>query len=228
MYEQGVEPFAGMRTVERMFSVSKGGYYSWEERRRMSKNEVDFASGGSLSRASSTRSARSNMSGVPSTFSNSGAYNLSSGGTAGVSGGHHRLRSDSIESMMSLQNRDSDGASRSSWTTAALISRLLVDEQDGSNEHPTPDLSALTLPPSPTLSTATLDATSPLSEPEIPIYDTTTSSTYEDDGAPLQYFLNGSVVDKEIRRIVRMMTQPIAEERPTAKQVLEMFLALSI
>ncbi|KAM0789613.1 hypothetical protein ACM66B_000419 [Microbotryomycetes sp. NB124-2] len=51
----GHEPYENMRTVERMLHVGRGGYWTWEERRRqMSEDGLD--TGGTLSRASSIRS----------------------------------------------------------------------------------------------------------------------------------------------------------------------------
>lgn len=218
----GVEPYAGMRAMERMIWIGRGAYWDWEERRREGEDEE---LGGVLSRAGSVRSARSG--GRSRAGSGAGASLLSRG-----------RRSESVESERST--RSATGGMRNSWTLAALSKRLLAPDQpedetatnDSAPPSPQTPSSAtfasstpsIFVPPSSPpplneeeLSTASLDDPSDEEEHVFPSGPT----TYADGTTPLQYFLNGlDVVPEEVRRLIRAMTSAKEAERPTASEVL--------
>lgn len=209
----GVEPFGGMRAVERMHMVSKGEYYYWEERRRMGLIG-DFEGRASLSRNSSTRSARSSLNGSTMGMSNGG-----------------RLRSDSLES-----SRQSMDCSRGSYNTASIASKLLAPDtpehrqnQDSPLPSPTSIL-AFIPPPSPTLDEfEAAQAAFATGDDGEPMYSPTTRVTTYSDGTPLQYFLSGfEIVDLEIRHLIRRMTEADAAHRPSAAEVYRMLGSLEV
>lgn len=212
----GREPYEGLRAVERMFFVGRGSYYEWEERRRLKVIGSDEGpSSHPPSRNGSVKSTRSTAS-------------RTSIGEAGVRRGN-RSRSDSIESgrsFLSVNKRGSGEWQRGSWETAALASRLLADDEEEIEltglSSPSPTTMQFFLPPpSPTLSLNENDENEPETETMDSPFNILHPSTYP-AGTPYQYFLNGiDVVPLEVRELLRQMTSPRAEERPTAISVLE-------
>ncbi|GAA5913283.1 hypothetical protein JCM8208_005196 [Rhodotorula glutinis] len=99
------EPYDGLRAVERMLHVASGGWWEWEERRRLREegDEAEVA----LSRAGSVRSTRS---------------------AASRRGG--RTRSDSLESVRSVVSNAPDALSGPHDWDAVKRSLLLVDQDD--------------------------------------------------------------------------------------------------
>ncbi|ORY89601.1 kinase-like domain-containing protein [Leucosporidium creatinivorum] len=233
----GHEPYEGMRTVERMLWVGRGGYWEWEERRREGGMES-----ASVSRQGSIRSGRSRAG--------SGASKTGSAAGLSVLGGSRQgRRSESVESERSVRSVTSgkgNGAGRSSWTLAVSAKRLLADESAEVEEAPstspgTPSSTAsfvhhastipflLVPPPSPPLDEETAESHSDTEDDEntadedFTIYANTTYS----DGTPHQYFLNGEdVVPLEVRSLLKAMTSPREGDRPTAKEVLAVLDAL--
>lgn len=220
----GGEPYEGMRTVERMVMVGRGGYYEWSERRRL--GEIGTSDWDGLSRNGSMRSLRSGRS----------SFNGSNLGRSNGAGG--RNRSDSIESQLSntyAGRRDSAEWTKGSWNTAALARRLLTPSREaGASDAPTHEdvstpspafILAFMPPPSPTLHEFADHPTE--SDDDVPLYPATNRVTTYADGTPLQYFLSGAeTVDIEIRRLIQSMTSPRAEDRPTAGAVLAALEAL--
>ena len=211
----GVEPYGGMRAVERMHMVGKGEYYKWEERRRMGLiGTGEFDGRASLSRNSSTRSARSSLNGSTMGLSNGG-----------------RLRSDSIEST-----RQSGDWSRGSYNTASIASKLLAPDsidsrQDQDTPLPSPTTILAFIPPSsPTLDEfEAAQAAFEAGQDGEPLYSPTTRVTTYSDGTPHQYFLSGfELVDIEIRQLIRRMTNPDAASRPNAEEVYRILESLEV
>ena len=98
------EPYDGLRAVERMLYVASGGWWEWEERRRLREegDEAEVA----LSRAGSVRSTRSAAS------------------------RRGRTRSDSLESVRSVVSNSPDAFSGLHDWDAVKRSLLLVDQDD--------------------------------------------------------------------------------------------------
>jgi len=203
----GREPFEGMRALERMVRVGEGGWWEWEERRRLKEmegEEVEVEEGGSI-------------------------YNLSlGGGESGLSrqGSLRSLRSrrtlsrrsGSSESLRSLASLG--GGSRD-WESIAKS--LIVDndnEEEEEDETATKALPQFTLPPlsskssSPTHSRSTsLDGS---------FHSTPPTRNYPGTTIPIQTFLDGvTVVPIEVRELIRKMASPREGDRPTAKEVLD-------
>ncbi|GAA5937088.1 hypothetical protein JCM3775_001951 [Rhodotorula graminis] len=100
------EPYDGLRAIERMLHVASGGWWEWEERRRLREegDEAEVA----LSRAGSIRSTRSAAS------------------------RRGRTRSDSLESVRSVVSNAPDALSGPHDWDAVKRSLLLVDQDDAS------------------------------------------------------------------------------------------------
>jgi len=199
----GREPYEGVRSLERMLRVGEGGWWEWEERRRLKEmegEEVEVEEGGSL-------------------------YNLSLGDDGLSRKGSMR----SMRSVRTLSRRS--GSSESLRSLASLggtrdwekIARSLLLEDNGKEEEEdtsTPALEQFTLPPlskpsSPTHSRKTsLDGSfSSTSLQPMRNYPGTTT--------PIQTFLDGvSIVPLEVRELIRKMASPREVDRPTAKEVL--------
>lgn len=148
----GHEAYEGLRTVERMFLVGRGGYYEWEERRRL--GSIGIENDGGSSSVSRTNSIKSSAGGGRTLRSRPSAGGLAVGELGAVTNvlngvamnlsgsGVGRMRSDSLESCRSFfstatggrggGDRDSgDWSTRSSWVTAVLAQRLLkMDRND--------------------------------------------------------------------------------------------------
>lgn len=194
------EPYEGLRAVERMFLVARGGYWEWEERRRLcsvgevEQWEVDGWTSGPVSRAGSIRSTRS--------------------GRSRVSEGGGGRRSESVESRSSAFRESGEWGG--AWNAAMRIGKLLWDEE-GEEERPTTPASAsqmlFSLPPA--------GEEQEEQEEEENEREEERETSYR-DGTPVQYFMSGEeVVPLEVRELIRAMTSPKAEERPTAVEVLQ-------
>lgn len=208
----GREPFEGVRAVERMVLVGNGGWWEWEERKRLKdldgdQLEVDEGSslynlslggGGDdrLSRQGSLRSLRSEKDGLRRSVTRTSLRRSGS--------------SDSLRSLASL------GAGRD-WET--IIQSLLVEEEDAVT-NTTSQLANFALPPLPTSA-----ASSPTHSRNNSLTNSADSFTsmraYPGTSTPVQTFLDGvSIVPLEIRDLVRRMTSPYELDRPSAKDVL--------
>ncbi|GAA5878170.1 hypothetical protein JCM8547_008362 [Rhodosporidiobolus lusitaniae] len=123
----GREPYEGMRSVERMVRVAGGGWYAWEEGRRVreeleGREEWDELEEG-LSRQGSVRSTRSGRSSV-----------------RGLGGGGGRARESSVESVRSfVSTREGEfaevGVGMEAYDKREVLRSLLVDEEDGEEEE---------------------------------------------------------------------------------------------
>lgn len=188
------EPYEGLRAVERMFLVARGGYWEWEERRRLGtvgeveQWEWDGTTSKPVSRAGSIRSTRS--------------------GRSRVSEGGAGRRSESVESRSSGVRESGEWGG--AWNAAKRASKLLWDEE-GDEERPTTPSSAsqvsFSLPPEE-------------DEEEDDAREEEAGETRYRDGTPVQYFLSGEVVPLEVRELIRAMTSARAVDRPTAVEVL--------
>ncbi|GAA5873088.1 hypothetical protein JCM16303_006935 [Sporobolomyces ruberrimus] len=206
----GREPFEGVRAVERMVLVGNGGWWEWEERKRLKdldgdQLEVDEGSslynlslGGDdrLSRQGSLRSLRSEKDGLRRSITRTSLRRSGS--------------SDSLRSIASL------GAGRD-WET--IIQSLLVEEEDVAT-NTTSQLANFALPPLPTSA-----ASSPTHSRNNSLTNSADSFTsmraYPGTSTPVQTFLDGvSIVPLEIRDLLRRMASPYELDRPSAKDVL--------
>jgi len=203
----GREPFEGMRAVERMLLVGNGGWWEWEERKRLkeldgAQLEVDEGTASlygedRLSRQGSLRSLRSEKGSLRRSVTKSSLR-----------------RSGSSESLKSLASL---GAGRD-WE--AIIKSLLVDQEEEESSTTTSHLSEFALPPLPTSASSSPTHSRSTSLTSV---DDAFSSTrpYSGTAIPVQTFLDGvSVVPLEVRELLRRMTNPREELRPTAMDVL--------
>jgi serine/threonine protein kinase len=217
----GIEPYEGMRTVERMFRVGKGAYSEWAERRRWgTAGDGEGRGFKSLSRAGSMNSARSGRS-----RASSGA---AAGGTPGLGVVASGRRSESVESQRSALGGGGDGwEGGRGWGAAMRAMKLLHDDEEGGEDElpltPSSTTQLSFLPPSsPPLNALDLDDsddTDSLDEDE-PLSPGFGAPAYP-DGTPVQYFLDGmGIVPIEVRELLQAMTSPRPGDRPTARQVL--------
>ncbi|GAA5914240.1 uncharacterized protein JCM6883_000785 [Sporobolomyces salmoneus] len=210
----GREPFEGLRAVERMLLVGNGAWWEWEERKRLKDLEgeqVEVEEGTSNSATASL-------------------YNSSFGGDDRLSrqGSLRSLRSEKEGLRRSVTKRSSlrrEGSSESISSLASLgqgrdweliIRSLLVEE--GEDPTTSTPLSEFALPPLPTStsSSPTHSRSTSLDLTESPL-----SRSYPGTSTPFQFFLDGvSIVPIEVRDLIKRMTSPREEDRPTAKEVL--------
>ncbi|GAA5851640.1 hypothetical protein JCM3766R1_002014 [Sporobolomyces carnicolor] len=230
----GREPFEGMRAVERMWLVGNAGWYEWEEAKRSKELERELhdlhAEGGSgtlsssaslhnlslggdqdplLSRQGSLRSLRSERDLIRRrslTTTTSAASSIRKSGS-----------SDSLKSLASL------GGGRD-WES--IIHSLVVDageegdEQSSSTSH----LSQYALPPLPTSASNSPTHSRSGSLDSCDDSNTFASSTprsYPGTSTPSQTFLDRvSIVPPEVRELLKRMTSPREDDRPSAVDVL--------
>ncbi|KAM0746486.1 kinase-like protein [Meredithblackwellia eburnea MCA 4105] len=225
------EPFQGMKPAERMFMVGRGGYYDWEERRRLGEVGHDHylhhlddlvGQGGSISRPSSRQGS-----------STAGVSRQSSLRALSRNGSIRSVRSTRSNRSRAGSIDDSDGEGLSSWSKDALAARLLQaddgtpappssiphsvpphlnedheeeeeedeDEEEGADQVVEGD------------SNGTINVPAP--------WDAQTATSTYPDGSTYQYFLNGEgIVPIGIRELLRAMMNPQARERPTIAEVL--------
>ncbi|SCV69902.1 BQ2448_1296 [Microbotryum intermedium] len=146
----GVEPFANMRTVERMLWVGRGGYWEWEQRRRERGNDSGSAS---VSRRSSIRSIRSGTHSRADSGTNLSLLSSSGGGVSYLSSGRSTSslrRSASIESERSVHSVASTSG-RNSWGLAVLAKKLL-SPSEGAPLYDSPASLSVPASPSPSAS----------------------------------------------------------------------------
>ncbi|GAA5916371.1 hypothetical protein JCM6882_000868 [Rhodosporidiobolus microsporus] len=245
------EPYEGLRTMERMVWVSKGGWWEWEERRRLAElaeegeemdlEEVAPGEEGDLSRTGSMRSVRSGRSSLRSSLRRR----------------ERGRREESVESVRSWASTPEGGFAQTPVRTYAweeVARSLLLDAEDADGEGdgvakavreamPSRLVSAnASRPVSPshsrqasassTASASPIAALTPSSSSALPpptLFYPTTST-------PVQYFLSflaaaddaqlapptaEDVVPLAVRELLRRMTLSGEEERLTAREVRE-------
>ncbi|KDE07638.1 CAMK/CAMKL protein kinase [Microbotryum lychnidis-dioicae p1A1 Lamole] len=157
----GIEPFANMRTVERMLWVGRGGYWEWEQRRRERGNDTGSAS---VSRRSSIRSIRSGTHSRADSGTNLSLLSSSGGCVSYLSSGRSTSslrRSASIESERSVHSMASTSG-RNSWGLAVLAKKLLSPSGGASaSVHDSPASLSVLASPSPSASPSALPRSHP-------------------------------------------------------------------
>lgn len=220
----GKEPYEGMRVVERMWWVGNGGYWAWEERRRINaigahtldddEPNSDFSR--PVSRAGSIRSNRSRAG--------SGGWELlgSSRRESSVEGdaGGVRLARRAMRLLAPAQAGEEEDAQRGldsieerpPWATPLLAFPVAPPAR-----APASDLASspkTSEPGSPDLARSIGSATSAGSG-----WSGRAPAAYS-DGSPLQRFLDGrEVVPWEVREVLRKMMSVGREERPGIAEV---------
>ncbi|GAA5965296.1 hypothetical protein JCM3765_007154 [Sporobolomyces pararoseus] len=217
----GREPFEGMRAVERMLLVGNGGWWEWEERKRLKELEGEQVQ-------------------VEEGTPTASLYNLSLGGgsTGDVrlsrQGSLRSLRSEKGSLRRSVNTRNSlrrSGSSESLKSIASLgagrdwesiIQSLLVDKEEESSEgEPSSHLSEFALPPLPTSASSSPTHSRSTSLDSTDDIFAAATRMYSGTSTPVQTFLDGvSIVPLEVRDLLRKMTSSREEERPTAREVL--------
>ncbi|BGO92344.1 hypothetical protein NBRC10512_002021 [Rhodotorula toruloides] len=229
------EPHEGVRAVERMVRVAEGGWWEWEEGRRLREVEGEVEEGLELSRTGSVRSTRSGRSSL-----------------RGSPGAARRRRDDSEESVRSYLSVSGIGEQGPRDWRALAQSLLAPEEDEGAGA--TDDLDSLvdhmiplTPPPSPPPSPhllprstmlSTLSLESALSSPA------PATLYYPSTSVPVQYFPSFSaslsaqnddeadvptatlaeedaIVPLAVRELIKRMASPAEADRPTAAEVRE-------
>lgn len=217
----GREPYEGMRSVERMLWVGRGGFWDWETRRR--EGGLESAS---VSRAGSVRSGRSVST---RSRAGSGASRISLGGAGSAwsnpgGGGASGRRSGSVDSARSVGSAASGRARPRRLVESAR--RLLAPEAESSVAAESQNIP----PPSPPLGsdddepeeaeTVPAATASDVDENSEPFPTMAPLETY-DDGTPVYYFLNEvDIVPQEVLGLLQAMTSPKPHLRPSARDVL--------
>ncbi|BGP25496.1 NIMA-related kinase 3 [Rhodotorula toruloides] len=223
------EPYEGVRAVERMVRVAEGGWWEWEEGRRLREVEGEVEEGLELSRTGSVRSTRSGRSSL-----------------RGSPGAARRRRDDSEESVRSYLSISGIGEQGPrEWRV--LAKSLLAPEEDEA-ARATDDLDSLvdqmiplTSPPSPPPSPRLLRrSTIPLTLSLEPARSSPAPPTlyYPSTSIPVQYFPSfivgqdedeadasttfaeeDAIVPLAVRDLIKRMASPADADRPTAAEV---------
>ncbi|GAA5955969.1 hypothetical protein JCM21900_002634 [Sporobolomyces salmonicolor] len=218
------EPYEGLRAVERMLWVGRGGWWDWEERRRLRDreegDELEAEDGNSSTRGLEFEHLLSRQGSVRSTRSARSSLRSSAAG-----GSARSRRSESVESVRSAASAGAGPDWEAIAASLLLDSPLPCPDPDDA-EVPAPamiDLPNLTLPLSPPPSRPTsLDLS------HGGCFPATEHDYYPGTTTPVQYFLDGEeVVPLEVRELIRAMSSPEERERPTARQVLAQLDALA-
>ncbi|GAA6040075.1 hypothetical protein JCM8097_004770 [Rhodosporidiobolus ruineniae] len=233
------EPYTGLRTVERMLTVARGGFWEFEERRRIRELDDADTEEATLSRAGSVRSMRS--------------------GRSSRRGSIRGRRDDSVESVRSFVSTPDGGfgMAEGRGVPMEVVARsLLADEpEEGDEEEEEAVEKAVreAFPPLPSLAAASSSAahsrhSSAASHPLIASASDSPAALppptrfYPSTSTPVQYFLSFpppgidfdalSTVEQEkeeerhvvplaVRELLRRMTSPEEGDRPTAREVRE-------
>ncbi|GAA5971116.1 hypothetical protein JCM8115_003064 [Rhodotorula mucilaginosa] len=216
------EPYEGVRALERMMRVAEGGWWEFEEGRRLGLLAQEAE--GELSRSGSVRSNRSGRSSV-----------------RGSLRGPTR-RDSSVESVRSYMSASGIGEQGPrDWR--AIAKTLLVDPEI-SPEALEDAVSEALPPPPPPPPTSTQQRPASLSdrmdEDDVSprCWSPATSQHYPGTSCPVQYFLSAPasddtdedgggeagplrshVVPLAVRELIRRMTSPLPSDRPTASDV---------
>ena len=216
------EPYEGVRALERMMRVAEGGWWEFEEGRRLGLLAQEAE--GELSRSGSVRSNRSGRSSV-----------------RGSLRGPTR-RDSSVESVRSYMSASGIGEQGPrDWR--AIAKTLLVDPEI-SPEALEDAVSEALPPPPPPPPTSTQQRPASLwdrmDEDDVSprCWSPATSQHYPGTSCPVQYFLSAPasddtdedgggeagplrshVVPLAVRELIRRMTSPLPSDRPTASDV---------
>ncbi|BGP33016.1 hypothetical protein JCM10296v2_004805 [Rhodotorula toruloides] len=224
------EPYEGVRAVERMVRVAEGGWWEWEEGRRLREVEGEVEEGLELSRTGSIRSTRSGRSSL-----------------RGSPGAARRRRDDSEESVRSYLSVSGIGEQGPRDWRALAKSLLAPQEAEGAGatndldsllDHmipltppPSPPPSPHLLPRSTMLSTLSLESALSSPAPATLYYPSTSvpvqyfpsfAAAYTDDEpeppAPAE---EDAIVPLAVRELIKRMASPAEADRPTAAEVRE-------
>lgn len=225
------EPYEGVRAVERMVRVAEGGWWEWEEGRRLREVEGEVEEGLQLSRTGSVRSTRSGRSSL-----------------RGSPGAARRRRDESEESVRSYMSVSGIGEQGPrDWRALA---KSLLAEEGGSSAGGTDDLDSLVdqmiplnPPPSPPTSPSLLPhprGLSTLSLEPAPTSPAPATLYYPSTSIPVQYFSSfaaalaaqdddersvpapaeeDAIVPLAVRELIKRMASPVEADRPTAAEV---------
>lgn len=215
------EPYEGLRTVERMLYVSRGSFFDYEERRRLAKiglaSSTTASSNGDhdLAPASRPESTKSGLS------HRSSLGQLKNGGGSSPRSHALRSRSESVDSNVSAVS----DLYRPTWHVSQLANRLLAKTDGTIAEAEPAEVSTPTLAAHPVQAAF---ADPPSSSSDVASHDVPQQQHYN-DGTPVQHFLDGrEVVPMAVRELIRSMTNPVPEQRPSAKQVFRRLERLSM
>ena len=217
------EPYEGIRALERVMRVAEGGWWEFEEGRRLGLLAQEAE--GELSRSGSVRSNRSGRSSVR-------------GSLRGPS-----RRDSSVESVRSYMSASGIGEQGPrDWR--AIAKTLLVDPEI-SPEALEDAVSEALPPPPPPISTQQRNSTARsirpaslsdrMDEDDVSprCWSPATSQYYPGTSCPVQYFLSAPAFDDDadedglrshvvplaVRELIRRMTSPLPSDRPTAAEV---------
>ncbi|GAA5936360.1 uncharacterized protein JCM15063_001865 [Sporobolomyces koalae] len=207
----GREPYEGVRAIERMLLVGSGAWWEWEENKRLKEMDgaeleveegtslynLSLGGAGQLSRQASLRSMRSDKGSLKRSVRRSGS-------------------SESLRSLASLSaGRD--------WEAIAdtLLATATEDDQHIEASKRTSHLSVFNLP---ALATSTPPSPTDSQPPSLISSNASFCSVrhYPGTSTPVQTFLDGtSHVPLEVRELLKKMTNPKEQARPTAIEVLD-------
>ncbi|ORY22969.1 kinase-like domain-containing protein [Naematelia encephala] len=193
----GREPYRGSRTVEMMHHVRKGALWRYEERERLSRigTEPPSVSG----------------SPYPSAWRGDSSVSVKRAGSLRVPTSVNRPKLGRMPSTESLRGPQSPAATKiwASWTqhpSQGPIAMLLAE-----GDQTSPQDAPLSRQPS-------LDndsAPAPTTLPDLHPYA---------DGSPAMLYLDGcDVVQDEVRQVIMAMVDPVPENRPSARDVCEVW-----
>ncbi|GAA95164.1 uncharacterized protein L969DRAFT_89852 [Mixia osmundae IAM 14324] len=230
----GGEPYRGISSpVEQMLWVLRGGYWEWEERQRLmmgtsssrassvagtpkhskTRTSISLATE-ALSRKSSVKSSRGRSDSLQTDFGLNDLGNLS----GSLSGSLN----DAARFSFGAAATPSTGAPIKQHISSRLVATLLRPEIDADESR---EIDKIPSPISPT-DTSRRSPISPLddawSDDQEHLHDdyANTSTEVYSDHTPLQYFLDGvHVVPESLRELLRSMTSPQAQDRPTIDYV---------
>ena len=218
----GREPFRGLRTVEMMYHVRKGGLWDWEERERL------------IRIGASTDDASVAGSPYPSAWRAQQSDGVRRAGSLRVQMGDSRprlARMSSAESLLALDDVVDGPHSAQSPSGIRLWAKWAKRQQTSSGHdamllllNEGGDATSTNLPPDSKRWSAPTSRQSSLPSPLSPGRDADTirvvSGAPYRDGSPGMSFLDGkSRVTEDIREVLKAMLDPVPGERPTAKEV---------